>query len=54
MDLDIHSLGHGMPLATDIYDRRSEPFVDRVIPVRFPYPDTMLWFHLPVISWKLR
>ncbi len=44
MDLDIHRPGPRMPLATDIYDRRSEPqFVERVTPVRLPFPDSMLW-----------
>ena len=43
MDVDIHRPTRGMPLATDIYDRRSEPeFIARVMPVRMPSPDSML------------
>ena len=43
MDLDIHRPTRSMPLATDIYDRRSEPeFIARVMPVRLPSPDSML------------
>lgn len=43
MDLDIHRPGPSMPLAIDIYDRRSEPeCLARVAPVRMPAPDTML------------
>jgi hypothetical protein len=44
MDLHIHRPGPHMPLAIDIYDRRSEPlFADRVTPVRLTHPDSMLW-----------
>ena len=43
MDLEIHRPTSSMPLATDIYDRRSEPeFIARVLPVRMPSPDSML------------
>lgn len=43
MDLDIHRPSPSMPLAVDIYDRRAEPeFVERITPVRMPYPDSML------------
>lgn len=43
MDLGIHRLGPSMPLAIDIYIRRSEPeFLAPVTPVRLPSPDTML------------
>lgn len=44
LDLRIHRPGPHMPLAIDIYDRRSEPqFADRLTPFRLPHPDSMLW-----------
>lgn len=43
MDLHMHRPISSMPLAIDIYDRRSEPdFIARVMPVRMPSPNSML------------